>query len=325
MRCLACERGCEIPAEGVGFCRTRKNIARRLYTLIYGEISSISANPIEKKPLYHFWPGTKSLTIGSWSCNFTCPWCQNHEISKAQEKIGQGRYLSPVEFVALAKRLGCAGTSISFNEPTLLLEYALDLFPFAQKEGLYNTFVTNGYMTLKALQALADKCLDAMNIDLKGGAEAVRKFCGADVAKVWRNAIEAKNWGIWVELTTLVIPGVNDTAEELRAIARRIKDELGEDTPWHLNRYHPAYEFKTKLYVPPTPLSTLEKAREIASAEGLRYVYVGNVPGHPHTHTYCPSCGTLLIGRHGFTITAYRLRENRCPECNTPIPIRDPR
>ncbi|MFQ6121708.1 MAG: AmmeMemoRadiSam system radical SAM enzyme [Dehalococcoidales bacterium] len=322
VRCHTCERHCLIAEGETGVCATRRNIGGRLYTLEYGDISSISANPIEKKPFFHFHPGTKALTIGSWSCNFTCPWCQNYDISKSPQNIGQGRYISPAAFMELVRRYHCQGTSVSFNEPTLLLEYSLDIFDLAKEAGYYNTYVTNGYMTRQALDRLVAHGLDAMNIDIKGEAEVVRRFCGTNVNVVWRNAIRAKRKGVWVELTTLVIPGVNDSEDGLRRIARRIKKELGEDTPWHLSGYYPAYKFSVEPYVPPTPLPTLEKARDIGIAEGLKYVYIGNVPGHPYENTYCPGCKQSLIERYGFSITTYNVSLNKhCPYCGQEIPI----
>jgi len=322
VQCHTCERRCIIPEGESGFCSTRKNVNGRLYTLEYGDISSISANPIEKKPFFHFHPGTKALTIGSWSCNFTCPWCQNYDISKSPQSIGKGQYISPETFIELVSKYHCQGTSVSFNEPTLLLEYSLDIFALARKEGYYNTYVTNGYMSTKALDLLIAHGLEAMNIDIKGEAEAVRKFCTADVDIVWRNAVGAKRQGVWVELTTLVIPGVNDTEEGLRRMARRIKAELGDNTPWHLSGYYPAYKFRNEFYVPPTPVTTLETARDIGRDEGLKYVYAGNVPGHPYENTFCSGCNRSLIERYGFTITRYEVTPDKhCPYCGEEIPI----
>lgn len=322
VKCRTCERHCQIGSGELGFCKTRKNTDGKLYTLVYGEISSMSANPIEKKPFFHFWPGSKALTVGTWSCNFDCPWCQNYDISKSPQRVGQGRYISPKVFMDLVKRHNCQGTSISFDEPTLLLEYSLDVFDLARREGYYNTYVTNGYMSTEALKLLIEHGLDAMNIDVKGDAEAVKEYCKADVEQVWRNARLAKQDDLWIELTTLVIPGVNDDEECLRSIARRIVTELGSDTPWHVTRYYPAYKFASTLYVPPTAVSSLEGAREIGMEEGLDYVYVGNVPGHPYENTHCPSCSRLLIGRYGFDVTRYEItQDKRCPNCQAEIPI----
>lgn len=321
-RCCACERRCELSPGALGFCQTRKNIGGKLYTLVYGEIASISANHIEKKPLFHFHPGSKALTVGTWSCNFTCPWCQNYDISKSPGDIGKGRFLSPEDFVEMVESSGCQGTSISLNEPTLLLEYSVDVFKLARKHGYYNTFVTNGYMTLEALKMLVESGLDAMNIDVKGDAGTVFEFCGADVEKVWRNAVAARRYGVWIEITTLLIPGVNDGDRTLKEIAGRIKYELGDDTPWHTTGYFPAYRFSDELYVPPTPLATLERARDTGRAEGLKYVYAGNAPGHPYENTYCPNCNQLLVERRGFSVAKYSITaERRCPRCGLEIPI----
>jgi pyruvate formate lyase activating enzyme len=228
-----------------------------------------------------------------------------------------GKYISPSELVELAGRYGCSGTSISFNEPTLLLEYSLDVFKLAKQKGYYNTYITNGYMTLEALKALIDHGLGAMNIDIKGDVKAVEKFCHADVEKIWRNASWAREHGVWVEVTTLIIPGVNDGEGCLRGIARRIKTELGDETSWHTTGYYPAYKFEETS----TPKSTLERARKIGREEGLKYVYVGNVPGHPYENTYCPKCNKLLVERYGFEITRHQVMDGCCPTCGEKIPI----
>lgn len=315
VRCLTCERRCEIVPGGLGWCRTRRNESGTLVTLVYGAVSSLSANPIEKKPLYHFCPGTLALTTGSWSCNFGCPWCQNFHISKASP--GRGRYVSPEDFVLNAVDLGCQGTSISFNEPTLSLEWSLEVFRLARVRGLYNTYVTNGYMTAQALRLLARAGLDAANVDVKGDAGAVRRYCqGIDVEKVWRNCHLARELGVHLEITTLVIPGVNDQDDVLQGIAERIVGELGPDVPWHVSGYYPAYRFTA----PPTPVTTLERAWHIGKKAGLAFVYLGNVSGHRLENTYCPDCGTLLIKRSGLRVTACCLDRGRCPTCGLEVP-----
>lgn len=315
VRCNVCERRCLISAGGLGWCRTRQNRQGSLVTLIYGAASSIAANPIEKKPFYHFYPGTRALTIGSWSCNFGCPWCQNWDISKAPPPP-KGRYISPAQFIQLTLDYGCQGTSISFNEPTLSLEWSLDVFPLARRHNLYNTFVTNGYMTPEALLLLVEAGLDAMNVDIKGSAAAVRRYCkGIDVEKVWAICRLALQHGVHLEITTLVIPNVNDDEGTLQAIANRIAHELGKQVPWHVTAYYPAYRFNQ----PPTPLSTLERAWNIGKEAGLDFVYVGNVPGHPYDNTYCPRCSALLIRRYGFEIIQNAIRTGHCPQCHQPI------
>jgi pyruvate formate lyase activating enzyme len=284
-------------------------------TLIYGSVSSLAANPIEKKPFYHFFPGTKALTAGSWSCNFGCPWCQNWDISKSPPPAA-GDYVSPERFVDLVERSHCQGTSISFNEPTLSLEWSLDVFDAAKRRGFYNTFVTNGYMTPEALSLLTDSGLDAMNVDVKGDAASVKKFCKmVDAEKVWAVCKLARSRGVHIEITTLVIPTVNDSDATLRDIAARVARDLGRDVPWHVSGYYPAWKF----IAPPTPVPTLERAWQIGKEAGLEFVYLGNLPGHRCDNTYCPACGTLLIRRLGFAVVENTLDAERCSQCSQPI------
>lgn len=316
MRCLTCERRCLLGPGASGWCRTRANVDGRVVTLTYGNVSSLSANPIEKKPLHHFYPGSLALTAGSWGCNFGCPWCQNWDISKSPPR--KGRYMSPRQFVDMAINSRCQGTSISLNEPTLSLEWSLDVFQLAREEGLYNTFVTNGYMTSEALDLLIKAGLDAMNVDIKGDAAAVQKHCGGiDVEKVWRNCRQAKEQGLHLEITTLIIPSVNHREETLRTIAARIHQDLGREIPWHVSGYYPAYRF----HAPPTPLSALERAWQIGKEEGLDFVYLGNVGGHRLENTYCPHCGQMLIERRGLTVVQNRLSHRSCPDCGQAIPV----
>jgi pyruvate formate lyase activating enzyme len=322
VRCNTCERRCEMGRGGLGFCRTRKNIEGKLYTLVYGDISSIAVHPIEHKPLFHFYPGSRVLTLSTWSCNFECGWCFRKYLSRASDRVGKGEFLPPADLVNLIKQHNCQGTAISFNEPTLLFEWCLDAFPLVKREGYYNTYITNGYMSLEALRLLAEHGLDAMNIDIKGDAEVVRKHCGGEVEKVWRNAIEAKRLGIWVEITTLIVPHLTDNEECLQKIASRIKEELGQDTPWHVDAYFSRDDFASEFYGAATPESTLVKAREIGKREGLNYVYAGGYSG-PYQNTYCPSCQELLIERYGFGFDGfrYRMKNKRCSRCGKEIPI----
>jgi pyruvate formate lyase activating enzyme len=326
VRCKTCERFCEIAVGRSGFCKTRKNIEGKLYSLEYGDISSISANPIEKKPFFHFFPGSKALTIGSYGCNFACSWCQNWAISKSRPVPERCNYISPERLVQLVMEMGCQGTSISFNEPTLLLEYALDAFALAHKAGYYNTYVTNGYMSSEALNLLLEHgLLDAMNVDMKGCKDAVRRYCGADVEVVWRNIRDAKQKGVHIELTTLVIPGVNADVDCLRSIAARIRDDIGKDTPWHVTQYYPAYKSSEAcLYNGRTPVELLERVRALGQAEGLNYIYLGNVPGHPYENTYCPHCGELVIERYGFDdVDSHLTAANNCPACGAALPVKN--
>jgi pyruvate formate lyase activating enzyme len=315
IRCNVCERRCLLVAGGLGWCRTRANRAGKLVTLIYGAVSSLAVDPIEKKPFYHFHPGTATLTAGSWSCNFGCPWCQNWDIAKVAPPASSD-FVLPERFVQMAAERGCQGTSISFNEPTLSLEWALEVFRLARARGLYNTYVTNGYMTPEALGLLIEAGLDAMNVDVKGDAAAVAKYCkGIDNQKVWAVCRLARSRGVHLEITTLVIPGVNDGDAVLGGVAQLIATDLGADVPWHVSAYWPAYRFNA----PPTSADTLERARQIGRAAGLEFVYTGNLPGHRYDNTYCPGCGSLVVQRWGFELRLNIVRQGRCPRCRRPI------
>ena len=319
VECGVCERRCMISLGAIGFCKTRMNIQGELYTLVYGDISSMAANPIEKKPFFHFWPGSYALTVGTWSCNFTCPWCQNWDISKYEPHPRDASYISPEKLVKATLVQHCQSTSISFNEPTLLLEYSLDLFPLARKQGLYNTYVSNGYMTLEALSMLRLAGMDAIKFDVKGDTEAVKRYCGADANIVWRNIREAKRLGMHVEVVVLVIPRVNDSDSSIREIVNLHLEKAGPNTPLHFTQFYPTYQMTDRNR---TPVETLEKAHNIAREMGVRYVYTGNVPGHNYENTYCPNCQNLLIERYGFDIVRVSLTdEGRCPNCGEPQPI----
>jgi pyruvate formate lyase activating enzyme len=279
-------------------------------------VSSLAANPIEKKPFYHFHPGTRALTAGSWSCNFGCPWCQNWDIAKSPPP-SHGDHVSPQRFIDLVPKNGCRGTSISFNEPTLSLEWSIDVFRLAKQRGLYNTYVINGYMTPEALALAIDSGVEAMNVDIKGDAAAVKKFCkGIDINHVWAASRLARSQGVHLEITTLAIPTVSDSDSVLRGIAEWIAGNLGCQVPWHVTGYYPAYEFTA----PPTPVATLDRAWEIGNTAGLEFVYTGNEPGHQHNNTYCPACGTFLIRRCGFDVVEDRLDGGKCPHCGRPVP-----
>jgi pyruvate formate lyase activating enzyme len=309
-RCFVCERKCVIKSGKQGYCKTRVNERGIIYTLNYGNISSLSMNPIEKKPLYHFYPGSTALTVGFWSCNFDCPWCQNHDISKTVPQFDD--YLSPDDFVQTARAQRCEGISLSLNEPTVFLEWGIEAIQKAKHEGLYTTIVSNGYMTERALELMIDAGLDAANIDIKGGAQAVKKYCGADVTYVWRNCTFLKKRKIHIEITTLVIPTVNDSIKIISEIAQKIAHELGDATPWHLTRYFPAYQCSE----PATLIPVLETAYATAKQNNLKFVYVGNVPNHTYENTYCPFCGELLIERAGLAIINKQIDTNcLCPRC----------
>lgn len=320
IRCQTCERKCLIPKEETGVCGARFHYNDTLYVLTYGNISTMSNNPINKKPFFHFFPETYAFSIGSWGCNAQCPWCQNHRISKAPPWKRNCSYHSPENFVEKAKQVA-SGTSFTFNEPiSSLFEYSLDVMPLAHDNNLYNTYVTNGYMTKKAVEKLVEAGLDAIQIDVKGCKHS-EKWTGLNTQKVWRNAELLKEKGVHVEITTLVIPSVNDDKECLQKIAQLIMKKLGKNTPWHITRYFQAYKAKEKGLPRTTPVDTIEKAYNIGKKIGLNYVYTGNIPGHKWEDTYCPNCEKKLIDREAFFEERIFLEGKSCPRCGENIPI----
>jgi pyruvate formate lyase activating enzyme len=320
-QCLICERKCEIPEGKFGFCQTRFNKEGTIYSIVYGLIPALSFNPIEKKPLYHFYPGSIAITIGTYGCNFSCFWCQNHHLSHPKKKIydlalNASKYYSPEEVIKIALKNSCQGTSVSFNEPTLLFEYSLELFQLAKKAGLYNTYVTNGYMTEAVLYELINHGLDAMNIDIKGDAEMTKKYCGIDIEKVWRNIFFAKKNGVHVEITTLLIEGFNTEESTIRTISERIINELGQETPFHISRAFPHYKSYEHDFTSPTPEKSLYTARKIAIDVGLKYVYLGNIFNNDFQNTKCPKCSRIVIERNGYSISDINLDKNgKCEYC----------
>jgi len=320
VKCSLCERRCEISQGAKGFCRTRMNIDGKLYTLVYGDISAIESRPIEIKPFFHYWPGSTALTFSTWSCNLNCVWCQNFHLSKIGPEPNRAIYYSPEKVVELAIYNGDTGLCASFQEPTLLSEWAIPLFRLGKAQGIrYCCYVSNGYMTLEVLKALHEAGMDGLKIDIKGNNETYEKYCGgADVEKIWRNACEARKLGVHVEIVNLVVRGVNDDEEDLRWVIEKHLKEAGTDTPLHFTRYFPAYKFNN----PPTKVETLEEAYEMAKKAGVLYPYIGNVSGHKYESTYCPNCEEKLVGRHGYHILKYAITEDkRCPKCGTHIPI----
>ena len=319
VRCLLCERRCVISPGAKGYCKTRINVGGRLYTLVYGDLSALESRPIEIKPFFHYWPGSTALTFSTWSCNFRCVWCQNFHLSTVEPNPASASYSQPEKIVELALKFGDEGLCASFQEPTLLTEWAIDLFKIGRAKGLYCCYVSNGYMTTEALRLLKEAGLDGLKIDLKGDAETYRRYCGGtDVEKVWRNARQAKNMGIHVEIVNLVVTGVNDSQECLEWIIERHLKEVGPETPLHFTRYFPAYKFSN----PPTKIEILERAYEMARKSGVLYPYIGNVAGHKYENTYCPNCNAVLVKRFGWQIVDYRITEDKkCPKCGFKIPI----
>jgi pyruvate formate lyase activating enzyme len=317
VRCGLCRFRCLIADGDRGHCGVRENQDGTLYSLVYGKLCAENVDPIEKKPLFHFQPGSRSYSIATAGCNFRCRHCQNYEISQVEKETPiRGVARTPAEVVKKAVAHGCASIAYTYTEPTIFFEFAYDTARLAHEAGLKNIFVTNGYITPEALATIAP-WLDAANIDLKGFSENFyRDIVQARLTEVLDSIIAYRKSGIWLELTTLIIPGLNDDEKELQELASFIVANLGIDTPWHVSQFYPTYKLTDR---PRTPLATLRRAREIGRAAGLRYVYEGNVPGEGGENTRCPSCAVLLIERYGFVIGTNRIRNGVCPDCGTAI------
>jgi pyruvate formate lyase activating enzyme len=318
VRCHLCAHHCVIVDGKRGVCQVRENRGGVLYTLVYGSSISQHVDPVEKKPLFHFYPGSLAYSIATPGCNFRCQWCQNWEISqmpRERDLIG-GREANPEQIVASAVDTHCCSIAYTYTEPTVFFEYAYHIALLADLDGLANIFVTNGYMSREMLE-LFHPHLDAANVDLKAFRdETYRRYVGAGLQPVLDNIKLMKQMDIWLEVTTLVIPNLNDDPAELRDAARFIVQELGLDTPWHISRFFPAYRMVDRS---PTPFATLQRAQEIGFEEGLRYVYLGNIQDDKGQDTFCPNCGRLLIRRQGYWIAENNIREGRCPNCGASI------
>ncbi|MGC9347716.1 MAG: AmmeMemoRadiSam system radical SAM enzyme [Anaerolineae bacterium] len=317
VRCSLCAHRCVIADGKKGICLVRENRGGTLYTLVYGRAIARHVDPVEKKPLLHFYPGTRAYSIATVGCNFRCRWCQNWDIAQMvrERQLIMGEEVTPEQIVLAANRSGCRSIAYTYTEPTIFFEYAYDTARLAHEAGLSNIYVTNGYMTEEMLETF-DPYLDAANVDLKAFRdETYRKYVGARLQPVLDAMKVMKRLGVWLEVTTLVIPGINDEEGELREAAQFVAEELGVETPWHISRFHPAYKMTD---VPPTPIETLRRAQEIGLEAGLRYVYVGNVAGE--ANTFCHKCGKLLIRRSGYWILENHVQpDGRCPECGTVV------
>jgi len=317
VKCFLCPHQCVIAPGKFGICGVRQNLKGRLVTHVYGQVIAAHVDPIEKKPLFHFLPGTRAFSIATIGCNFQCPFCQNWQISQAS-KSGwphiPGEKLAPEEVVAAALRSHSRSISYTYTEPTIFFEYAYDTARLASQQGLKNNFVTNGYISAEALEAISPY-LDAANVDLKSFREEFyRRFCKARLQPVLDTIYRMKKLGIWLEVTTLIIPGENDSPEELKDIARFLKS-IDPNIPWHISRFHPDYQLTDKEA---TPLQTLRQAYQIGREEGLAYVYLGNVLGEGED-TYCPTCQRVVIRRFGFFNIEIHLEGGRCAYCGQPI------
>ncbi len=316
LQCDLCPKGCVIGPGQRGECRIRFNMDGRLVAATYGHPCAVHVDPVEKKPLFHFLPGTSIFSLATVGCNLHCKNCQNWEISQANPEDLEAKALSPVEAAQLAVENGCLSIAYTYTDPIAYYEYAYDCSLAARKAGLKNVLVTAGYINPEPLARIG-RVTDAANIDLKSiRDDFYRTICGATLKPVQDALVQSKELGIWVEVTNLVIPTLNDSDADLRDLCRWHARNLGVDTPLHFSRFFPQYQMQ---HLPPTPTETLERARNIARGEGMQYVYIGNVLSPSGENTHCPACGMLLIERKGFSILRNEVRNGRCPGCNAEI------
>ena len=316
IRCLLCAQGCTIPRGERGRCRARLNVGGELRSLVYGRPLAIHTDPIEKKPFYHFLPGASAFSLGTSGCPLRCKFCQNWEISQARPEDFPTTYTPPGDVVAAAGLRKAPVVAFTYNEATVFTEYLLDIAREGRRHGVRSVLVSCGFMNEAPL---AEMCgvLDAIKIDLKGfSPEFYRNVSAGELAPVLRSIRQVARSGVHLEIVNLVVPTLNDSEKMLRALVDWVVGEAGPDVPLHFTRFHPDYQLRN---LPPTPVATLEKAREMALAKGIRYAYVGNVPGHPGNHTYCPGCGRIVIRRSGFLVSELRLKDGRCPDCGRPV------
>ncbi len=319
VKCNLCSHRCVIKDGRRGICGVRENGGGILETLVYGNLVARHIDPIEKKPLFHFLPGSQSYSIATVGCNLRCHFCQNADIAQMPADQGgkiMGSRSTPEEVVAAAEQGGCRSISYTYTEPTVFFEFAHDTARLAGARGLRNVFVTNGYMTAEAL-AMISPYLDAANVDLKAfNDKYYKELCGARLKHVQESLKRMRALGIFIEVTTLIIPGLNDDPTELEALAAFIVEDLGPQTPWHISRFHPTYKLTDR---PATPVATLTAARQIGLAAGLRYVYTGNVPGDAGESTFCYNCGECVIERWGFRVSKLNIENGRCVHCGVEI------
>jgi len=323
VRCHTCQWRCTIGQDKLGVCGMYQNKDGTLYNLNYAIVSSVAADPVEKKPLFHFFPGSLVFSLGTLGCNFHCKHCQNWEISSVDSKrLGRGcQEIQPQAAIELAKRYQCQGIAWTYNEPAIWFEYTLDSAKLAKENNLYTVYVTNGYSTPEALDTIGPY-LDAWCVDVKGFSDSFYR----ELAKIphWREILTVAKrakvkWKMHVEVVTNIIPTMNDDDEQLEGIANWIKDELGELTPWHVTRFYPHHHM---MHLPPTPVSTLEHAYDIGRKAGLKFVYAGNVPGHHSENTICYSCGKLNVQRFGYQTQVVGLKDSKCKFCGAELNFR---
>ncbi len=318
VQCQLCPHFCILRDNETGKCRVRENRNGKLVSLVYARPCSIAVDAIEKKPLFHFLPGTKCLSIATVGCNLFCLFCQNYSISHP-EKIDfkSFEHVEPKRIVEICKENGLPGIAYTYTEPTIYLEYALDCMKLARKSGLYNVWVSNGYINPEPAEKIS-KYLDAINVDLKGDIKFYQKLCGVRNEEPMHEALKIyKKNKVWIEITNLIIPGYNDKPKQIEKLVLWVKENLGKETPVHFSRFYPSYKLTN---VKPTPVEPLEKAAKIAEKIEMEYVYIGNAPLHARENTYCPKCHSVLIKREVYSIIENNLKKDRCKYCNEKIP-----
>jgi pyruvate formate lyase activating enzyme len=319
IRCEVCPRQCRIADQERGYCGNKENRGGKYYSLVHSRPCAVHADPIEKKPLFHVLPASKSFSIASAGCNIECHFCQNWQIAQFRPEQVRSTHLPPGDVVKQAKRTGCRTIAYTYSEPVTFYDYMLDTAIEGEKRGIGSVVITNGYINEEPLRLLCEHVL-AIKVDLKAFTERFYKeICRGELKPVKETLIKLVRWGMWTEIVVLIVPTLNDDASEIREMAQWINGELSPTVPVHFTRFHPCYKIKD---LPPTPLATLERCHDIAREEGLQFVYIGNVPGHQSENTQCPECGELVVGRVGFTITKMNLNEGHCGSCGVEIPGR---
>lgn len=316
VKCQLCPISCVLNDTQRSYCRVRECRGGRLYTLVYESVCALHVDPIEKKPVFHMLPGSKSLSIATAGCNSRCKFCQNWQISQAAPEETSNQKITCEEVVSKSLSSGCKSIAYTYSEPTVFYEYMIDTAKLARAKGIKNIWVTGGFINEPPLRELS-QYVEAANIDLKGfDDDYLRNVCGQNLKTITHTIRVSKECGMWIELTNLIVPTLNDDLKKIEKMALWIKEEIGKDVPLHFSRFWPMYKLKN---LPPTPVSTLEKARKIALDVGLEYVYIGNVPGHEGNNTYCPSCKKLIIEREGYLVKALNMADSRCKFCGREI------
>jgi pyruvate formate lyase activating enzyme len=317
IKCKLCPRECTVGDKERGYCGVRENRGGIYYTLVHSRVCAAHVDPVEKKPLFHYLPGTVAFSLATAGCNVNCKFCQNWDISQARPEQIPAEYAPPQRIVELAKQYSCPTIAYTYSEPVVFSEFLMDVADAGHEAGIRSVVVSNGYMQEEALKAAYGK-MDAVKIDLKAFTESYySKVVTGQLKPVLDSLVTLRKMGKWTEIVYLVVPGMNDDEAEFRGLAQWIKTNLGTDVPLHFTQFHPEYLLKN---LPITPVETLERAKAIADAEGLHYVYIGNVPGHPAQNTYCPQCRRMLVERVGFTASQMLIQKGGCPFCHHPIP-----